>query len=50
MNSYVFKCVSKALSFPGWRDTVKEEMMAVEQSGTWNLVVLSLEKKVVGCR
>jgi len=29
---------------------IQEEIMALEQNETWELVTLSLEKKVVGCK
>jgi len=35
MNSYyVLKSVSEALSISGWKDVMKEEMLALEQNGT----------------
>jgi len=47
---FVSKSVSEALSIPDQKDTMKEEMLALEQSGTWDLAVLPPGKKTVGYR
>ena len=39
----------EALSHPGWRSAIIEEMHAMNENGTWNLVHLPTEKKVIGC-
>ena len=40
----------QALSHSGWRAAMEEEMMALEQSGTWTLVDLPKGKKAIGCK
>ena len=40
----------EALSHPGWRSAIREEMDAMNGNDTWNLVHLPTEKKVIGCR
>ena len=40
----------EALSHPGWRSAMIEEMDALDGNGTWNLVHLPTGKKVIGCR
>ena len=42
--------VNEALSHPGWRQAMLDEMLALEHSGTWDLVSLPPNKTVVGCR
>ena len=42
--------VSKALAHPIWRTTMLEEMDALTDNGTWNLVRLPAGKKAIGCR
>ena len=45
--------VSEALAHPGWRSAMIEEMDTVTDmtnNGTWDLVRLPTEKKVIGCR
>ena len=42
--------VSEALTHPGWRSAMIEEMNALTDNGTWDLVCLPAEKKVIGCR
>ncbi|RDX81335.1 hypothetical protein CR513_38003, partial [Mucuna pruriens] len=44
------KSVCEALDHLGWRQAMIVEMQVLEQSGTWELVSLSLSKKIVGCR
>ena len=39
----------KALSHPGWRSAMIEEMDALNGNGTWNLVHLPTGKKAIGC-
>ena len=41
--------VSKALTHPGWRSTMIEEMDALTDNGTWDLVHLPARKKVISC-
>ena len=38
------------MSHPGWCSAIIEEMDALNENGTWNLVQLSIGKKAVGCR
>ena len=40
----------EALSHPGWRNAMIEEMDALNGNGTWSLVHLSTRKKAIGCR
>ena len=42
--------ISKALAHPGWRSAMTEEMDALTDNGTWDLVRLPARKKVIGCR
>ena len=44
------KTVGDALSHPGWKQAMLDEMCALQNSGTWDLVPLPLGKSVVGCR
>ncbi|KAJ9693611.1 hypothetical protein PVL29_009531 [Vitis rotundifolia] len=44
------KRTSEALSHPGWRQAMVDEMAALYSSGTWDLVSLPLSKSTVGCR
>ena len=41
--------VREALSHPGWRSAMVEEMQALDDNGTWNLVQLPAGKKAIGC-
>ncbi|RVW81338.1 Retrovirus-related Pol polyprotein from transposon TNT 1-94 [Vitis vinifera] len=40
----------EALSHPGWRQAMVDEMAALHSNGTWDLVVLPPGKSTVGCR
>ncbi|RVX14206.1 Retrovirus-related Pol polyprotein from transposon RE1 [Vitis vinifera] len=44
------KSTSAALSRPGWRQTMVDEMAALHSNGTWDLVSLPPSKSTVGCR
>ena len=44
------KKLSEALSHPGWKQAMIDEMSALHSSGTWDLVPLPPGKSVVGCR
>ena len=44
------KTIQEALSHPGWRDAMIEEMNALDTNGTWNLVNLLIGKKAIGCK
>ena len=44
------KNTNKALSHPGWRQVMVDEMAALHSTGTWDLVVLPFGKSPVGCR
>ena len=53
----MLKFVPEALSISGlkdtisaWKDTVKNEMLSLEQNRTWDLLVLLPGKKAVGYR
>ena len=41
---------SEALSHPGWRQVMTEQIDALYFSGTWELVALSLDKSPIGYR
>ena len=43
-------CLSEALEHPGWRAAMEEEMMALDNNGTWDLVHLPTGKKPIGCK
>ena len=43
------KTTNEALSHPGWRQTMVDEMAALHSTGTWDLVVLPVGKFPVGC-
>ena len=45
----LLKTVHEALSHPGWRSAMVEEMQALDDNGTWNLVQLPTGKKAIGC-
>ena len=40
----------EALSHPGWKQAMIEEMVAPNSTGTWDLVTLPASKSLVGCR
>ena len=42
--------VCEALSHPGWRSAMVEEMQALDDNGTCNLIQLPARKKAIGCR
>ncbi|RVW34451.1 Retrovirus-related Pol polyprotein from transposon RE1 [Vitis vinifera] len=44
------KSTHEALSHPGWRHAMVDEMAALHSNGTWDLVVLPSGKSTVGCR
>ncbi|RVW31825.1 Retrovirus-related Pol polyprotein from transposon RE1 [Vitis vinifera] len=44
------KSTHEALSHPGWRQAMVDEMTALHSNGTWNLVVLPSGKSTVSCR
>ena len=44
------KTVRDALAHPGWRQAMTDELSALHNSGTWELVPLPFGKSVVGCR
>ena len=44
------KTTNEALSHPGWRQAMVDEMAALHSTGTWDLVVLPVGKFPVGCR
>ena len=43
------KSTSEALSHPGWKQTITEEMDALYSNGTWELITLPPGKSIVGC-
>ncbi|KAL3537870.1 hypothetical protein ACH5RR_001236 [Cinchona calisaya] len=40
----------EALAHPGWRTAMEEEMMALDNNGTWDLVHLPANKEAIGCK
>ena len=40
--------VYEALSHPGWRNAMVDEMQVLDDNGTWDLVLLPSGKKVIG--
>ena len=44
------KTLHEALSHPGWKQAMVEEMAALHSTGTWDLVTLSASKSPVDCR
>nr|CAD1833850.1 unnamed protein product [Ananas comosus var. bracteatus] len=44
------KSVVEALSHPGWRAALEEEMMVLDANGTWELVPLPADKRAIGCK
>ena len=42
--------VHEALSHPGWKQAMIEEMVALHSIGTWDLVPLLVGKSSIGCR
>ena len=44
------KNTNEALSHPGWRQAMVDEMATLHSTGTWDLVVLPFGKFPVGCR
>ncbi|RVW35067.1 putative mitochondrial protein [Vitis vinifera] len=44
------KSTLEALSHPGWRQAMVDEMAALHSNDTWDLVVLPSGKSTVGCR
>ena len=44
------KSVPKALSHDGWHAAMEEEMMALEANHTWDIVSLSNDKQLIGCK
>ena len=43
------KSTSKALSHPGWKQAIVEEMDALYSNGKWELVTLPFGKSPIGC-
>ena len=39
----------EALSHPGWKQAMVEEMAALHSTSTWDLVTLPNDKSLVGC-
>ena len=46
----VLRNIQEALDEPSWKLAVFEEMNALKKNGTWEVVDLPREKKVVGCK
>jgi transposase InsO family protein len=44
------KTLHEALSHPGWKQAMIDEMIALESNQTWELVPPPLGKSIVGCR
>lgn len=48
--SIILKTATEALDRKEWREAMKVEMDALEKNGTWKLVELPKNKKLVGCK
>ncbi|KAK2993334.1 hypothetical protein RJ640_028988 [Escallonia rubra] len=46
----ILKTVLDALHVHEWKESILEEMSALEKNGTWEVVELPKEKKTVGCK
>ncbi|PNY13664.1 receptor-like protein kinase [Trifolium pratense] len=44
------KTIQEALSHPGWKHAILDEMSALDSNGTWELVPIPSGKSIVGCR
>jgi len=44
------KTICEALTHPGWRKAMTNELSVLHNNGTWELVLLTSGKSVVGCR
>ncbi|KAD5962055.1 hypothetical protein E3N88_13528 [Mikania micrantha] len=44
------KNVMDALAHPGWRQAMEDELEALQENHTWDLVPLPPDKRLVGCR
>lgn len=42
--------INEALGIPHWKAAVLDELRALKQNGTWELVDLPPDKKVIGCK
>lgn len=42
--------IQEALDDPNWKLAVLEEMNALRKNGTWEIVDLLKEKKIIGCK
>jgi hypothetical protein len=43
-------CFEQAVGNPKWDNAVDEEMVALDDNATWELVALPKDKKVIGCK
>ena len=44
------KNIQETLEIPEWRETVMEEIRALEKNGTWEVMTLLRGKKPMGCK
>ena len=49
-NLHVLRNIQEALNDPDWKSAVMEEMNALRKNGTWEVVNLPIDQKVVGCK
>jgi len=47
---FIPKSVGGVLVHPGWHQAMLDEISALQNSGTWELVPLPSGKSVVGCK
>ncbi|TYK02690.1 putative mitochondrial protein [Cucumis melo var. makuwa] len=44
------KNIYTALEYPEWKNTIMEEIKALEKNKTWKICALPKEHKIVGCK
>lgn len=47
---FVLRNIQEALDDPNWKLAIMEEMNALRKSGTWEVVDLLKDKKIVRCK
>ena len=49
-NLFIPRTIKEAISEPNWKLAINEEMNALKRNGTWEVVSLPRDKKIVGCK